>query len=298
MSTSESSARTLPLDRPYDLGRTLLLGDGGRANPTVSRPNEQELVRATWTPEGPASVHVHVGAEAVEARAWGPGRRWLLDELPDHLGLADQPPRFADKLGRLQRQLPGVRRGRALDLFELLVGQVIRQRVAWRDAVATQNAITRAHGLPAPGPVELRLPLSAEQWLTLTTADLAAYGLERKRAKTILSLAARADRISSFAALGPELFARKLESFTGVGPWTSAMVCGHGLGDHDAVPLGDYDLPSMIAWFFVGEPRADDGRMLELLEPHCGQRFRVIHLLWAAGMHAPRCGPRIRGARP
>jgi hypothetical protein len=38
--------------------------------------------------------------------------------------------------------------------------------------------------------------------------------------------------------------------------------------------------------------------MLELLEPHRGQRFRVIHLLWAAGLHAPRFGPRIRGARP
>jgi 3-methyladenine DNA glycosylase/8-oxoguanine DNA glycosylase len=298
MSASETSTRTFPLDHPYDLGRSLLLGDFGGSNPTLVRASEHDLLRATWTPEGPASVHVHVRAGAVEARAWGPGHTWLLDALPDHLGLSDQPPRFADKLGRLQRQLPGVRRGRALDLFELLTSQVIRQRVAWRDAIATQVAILRAHALPAPGPADLRLPMSPEQWLALTTADLAAYGLERKRAKTILSLAARADRIRSFAALGPEQFARKLEAFTGVGPWTSAMVCGHGLGDHDAVPLGDYDLPSTVAWFFVGEPRADDARMLELLEPHCGQRFRVIHLLWAAGLHAPRFGPRIRGARP
>jgi 3-methyladenine DNA glycosylase/8-oxoguanine DNA glycosylase len=295
---SASSERTFPLDHPYDLGRSLLLGDLGRANPTLVRPNEHELLRANWTPEGPASVHVRVRPGALEARAWGPGRSWLLDALPGHLGLADQPPRFADKLGRLQRQLPGVRRGRSLDLFELLTGYVIRQRVAWRDAVATQAAILRAHAQPAPGPAELRLGLSPEQWLALTTADLAAHGLERKRAQTILSLAARADRIRSFATLGPEVFASKLESFTGIGPWTSAMVCGHGLGDHDAVPLGDYDLPSTVAWFFVGEPRADDARMLELLEPHRGQRFRVIHLLWAAGLHAPRFGPRIRGARP
>lgn len=294
----DESTRSFVLDRPYDLGRTLLLGDLGRAHPALQRPGDDELLRATWTPDGPASVHVHVRGGAVEARAWGPGREWLLDALPQHLGLADDPPRFTDKLGRLQRQLPGVRRGRALDVFDLVTSYVIRQRVAWRDAVATQVSILRAHAVPAPGPAQLRMPLSPEQWLSLTTADLAAHGLERKRAKTLLGLAARADRIRSFAALGLEEFAIKLESFTGVGPWTSAMVRGHGLGDDDAVPLGDYDLPSMIAWFFVGEPRADDARMLELLEPYRGQRFRVIHLLWAAGRHAPRFGPRIRGVRP
>jgi 3-methyladenine DNA glycosylase/8-oxoguanine DNA glycosylase len=295
---SASSERSFSLDRPYDLKRSLLLGDLGRANPTLVCPNEHELLRATWSPEGPASLHIRVRPGALEACAWGPGRGWLLDALPQHLGLDDRPPQFSDKLGRLQRQLPGVRRGRSLDLFELLTGYVIRQRVAWRDAVATQASILRAHAQPAPGPAELRLPLAPEQWLTLTTADLAAHGLERKRAKTILSLAARADRIRSFAVLGPELVTRKLESFTGIGPWTSAMVCGHGLGDHDAVPIGDYELPSTVAWFFLGEPRADDARMLELLEPHRGQRFRVIHLLWAAGLHAPRFGPRIRGTRP
>lgn len=312
---SSSSERSFSLDQPYDLERSLLLGDLGRANPTLVRPSDHELLRAVWSPEGPASLHIRVRPGVLEACAWGPGREWLLDVLPQHLGLDDRPPRFPDKLGRLQRQLPGVRRGRSVDLFELLTSYVIRQRVAWRDAVATQASILRAHAQLAPGPAGLRLPLSPEQWLALTTADLAAHGLERKRAKTILGLAARADRIRSFAALEPEAsfgprsrpepgpsqseaFTRKLESFTGIGPWTSAMVCGHGLGDHDAVPIGDYELPSTVAWFLAGEPRADDARMLELLEPHRGQRFRVIHLLWAAGLHAPRFGPRIRGARP
>jgi 3-methyladenine DNA glycosylase/8-oxoguanine DNA glycosylase len=298
MPFDDSSERRYVLEGPYDLGRTLLLGDLGRKNATLQRPSDDELMRATWTPEGPASVHVRVRAGEVEARAWGPGRAWLLDALPGHLGLDDRPPRFADKLGRLQRQLPGVRRGRALDVFDLVTSYVIRQRVAWRDAVATQTSILRAHALPAPGPLDLRLPLSPEQWLSLTTADLAAHGLDRKRAKTLLGLAARAERIRSFAALDSRQFVQKLESFTGIGAWTSAMVAGHGLGDHDAVPLGDYELPSMIAWFFAGEPRADDARMLELLEPYRGHRFRVIHLLMGAGQHAPRFGPRIRGVRP
>lgn len=298
MSSDPSSERSYPLEGPYDLGRTLLLGDLGRKNATLQRPSDDELMRAAWTPEGPASVHVRVRGGAVEARAWGPGRDWLLDALPVHLGLGDLPPRFTDKLGRLQRRLPGVRRGRALDVFDLVISYVIRQRVAWRDAVATHDSLLRAHALPAPGPGQLRLPLGPEQWLSLTTADLAVHGLERKRAKTLLSLAARAERIRSLAALDPPQFVRKLETFTGVGPWTSAMVAGHGLGDDDAVPLGDWELPSTISWFFMGEPRADDARMLELLEPYRGHRFRVIHLLWGAGQHAPRFGPRIRGVRP
>src|SRR5690606_23136178 len=191
-------------------------------------------------------------------QAWGPGAAWLLDAVPQLLGLDDRPPRFAGKLGRVQRERPGVRFTRAVDVFEVLTSYVIRQRVAWRDAVASQRAILRAHAEPAPGPGELRLPLSAEQWRSLTTAELAGFAIERKRAVTLLSLARRAEQIRSWAALPSETFAARLEALPGIGPWTRAMVEGHALGQLDAVPLGDYDLPSMVAWFFAGEPRADD----------------------------------------
>ncbi|KIG15492.1 hypothetical protein DB30_05515 [Enhygromyxa salina] len=298
MDGEPSSARVFELDRPYDLERTLQLGELGRANPTVRRPSETELMRAQWTPEGPASFHVRVLPGSVEAQAWGPGHAWVLDELGGHLGLDDRPPPLADKLGRVQRRLPGVRLGRTLDVFELLVSQVIGQRVAWRDAVSTQLAMLRAYAQPAPGPVGLRLPLSAEQWCSLTTADLAGFGLDRKRAKTALGLAARAQRIRGWSRLPHPEFAVRIEAFPGIGPWTRSMVQGLGLGEQDAVPLGDYDLPSMVAWFLASERQADDARMVELLEPYEGQRFRAIHLMWAAGVRRPRRGPRIRGVRP
>jgi hypothetical protein len=47
-----------------------------------------------------------------------------------------------------------------------------------------------------------------------------------------------------------------------------------------------------VAWALAGEPRADDRRMLELLEPFRGHRGRVCHLLMTAGIGAPRYGPR------
>ena len=286
--------RRFELDGPYDLSRSLLLGDHGRRNPTLSWATPERLLRASRTPEGAVTVTLEREQGALEAEAWGPGAAWLLAALPRLLGLDDRPPRFDGRLGRVQRELPGVRVTRAVDLFELLTSYVIRQRVAWRDAVASQLAILRAYAEPAPGPGELRLPLSPEQWCMLTTAELAGFGIERKRASTLLSLARRAEQIRSWADLPSETFAARLEALPGIGPWTRAMVQGHGLAELDAVPLGDYDLPSMVSWFFVGEPRADDARMLELLEPFSGQRFRVLRLLWAAGLHAPRFGPRKR----
>ena len=82
----------------------------------------------------------------------------------------------------------------------------------------------------------------------------------------------------SFRAAAREALGR----IPGCGPWTVGMVSGFALGDPDAVPVGDLHLPSLVANALVGEPRADDARMLELLEPYRGHRFRLIRLLLAS----------------
>jgi 3-methyladenine DNA glycosylase/8-oxoguanine DNA glycosylase len=64
------------------------------------------------------------------------------------------------------------------------------------------------------------------------------------------------------------------------------------LGDADAVPVGDYHLPNTIAWGLANEDRADDARMLELLDEFRPHRARVIRLIQAAGISAPKYGPR------
>jgi 3-methyladenine DNA glycosylase/8-oxoguanine DNA glycosylase len=65
-------------------------------------------------------------------------------------------------------------------------------------------------------------------------------------------------------------------------------------GDADAVSVGDYHLKHLVSFALAGEPRGSDARMLELLEPYTGHRGRVCLLLEAAGLHAPRRGPRRR----
>lgn len=68
-----------------------------------------------------------------------------------------------------------------------------------------------------------------------------------------------------------------------------------GDGRPDAISLGDFHLPNLVAWVLAGEPRGDDARMVELLAPYAGQRARVIRLLELSGLRAPRYGPRFVG---
>ena len=90
----------------------------------------------------------------------------------------------------------------------------------------------------------------------------------------------------------PDHVAARLQRIRGIGPWTAAMVTATALGHADAVPVGDYHLPNTVAWHLAGEERGDDARMLELLEPYAGHRWRVLRLAKTAGS-APKRGPRL-----
>jgi len=94
----------------------------------------------------------------------------------------------------------------------------------------------------------------------------------------------------------PDAYAR-LTAVPGIGPWTAAEVGVRVLGDEDAVSVGDFHLPNLVAFALAREPRANDARMLELLEPYRGQRARVIRLLELGGIRVPRYGPRLTPRR-
>ncbi|MDP9389070.1 MAG: DNA-3-methyladenine glycosylase 2 family protein, partial [Actinomycetota bacterium] len=63
---------------PVDLRLTLAHLRHGAGDPTM-RLGAHDVWRATRTPEGPATVHLHAHGEEVRARAWGPGAAWALD---------------------------------------------------------------------------------------------------------------------------------------------------------------------------------------------------------------------------
>ena len=118
-------------------------------------------------------------------------------------------------------------------------------------------------------------------------------GLERRRADAIRFAAARAARVEQCAEMRlPDAYAR-LRSLPLVGRWTAAEVGLRALGDADAVSVGDFHLSHTICWALAGEPRGTDEQTLEFLAPYAGHRARVVRLVEAAGIHAPRRGPRM-----
>jgi 3-methyladenine DNA glycosylase/8-oxoguanine DNA glycosylase len=232
--------------------------------------------------------------------AWGPGAAWALEHATDLVGERDDPAGFRPQhpvLADLARRLAGVRLGRSEAAFEALVPAILEQKITGLEAVRVRRRMALALGEPAPGPAEhlagLRLPPAPERLAALAYFDLHPLGLERRRSEVVIRLAGRAAAIERLGSFAPRDARARLEQLPGVGPWTAAEVARVAWGDPDAVSVGDYHIPSLVAFALAGEPRADDARMLELLEPYRGQRGRVQRLLELSGIEVPRRGPRM-----
>lgn len=264
--------------------------------PVIVGPGESWWV--TRTSEGPGSLRlVQVNESRMEATAWGPGAEWMLDQAPAVLGGSDDLEAFP----RLVAQLPDhLRRKWATEPFRLArtdrvwdaaVGAVLGQKVQTRKATRSRRQLARRFGQPAPGPRPSWILPSAATVAALSYAALHPIGVERARAQRLIRAAreiARSERADHSSTQTIE----RLGRITGIGPWSMGLIRAVALGDADAVPIGDYHLPNTVAWNLIGEERADDARMLELLEPFAGHRWRVILLAKGAGK-APAHGPRL-----
>lgn len=297
--------RTIDLDAPLDL--RLILGPlyRGRGDPTLCL-SSVAAARATRTPDGPATLLVEVRGTRVEAEAWGPGADRVLDGLPALLGLLDDPAGFDPArhpvIAGLARHQPRLRLGWSNAVLEALLPAILEQKVTGREASTALFGLTRRYGEPAPGPVAtsqgLRVQPSPEILAALHYHAYHPFGVEQRRADIVRRAALDARRLEALAGLpGTRLqvgvaAAARLRAYPGIGPWTAAEVTLRALGDPDAVSVGDFHLPNLVAYALAGEPRANDARMLELLEPWRGHRARVVRLLESSGIEAPRYGPR------
>ncbi|MFO0749194.1 MAG: hypothetical protein U1F43_26550 [Myxococcota bacterium] len=185
-----------------------------------------------------------------------------------------------EKVKALSLRARGLRLARAPILFERHAGFILQQRVTFGEAARVWQVVHRERGLPAPGAPELRVPLTPEAWRRVASADLARLGVDLKRWVALQEAARVAARVEARAADHAEL-RRLMMAIPGTGVWTTECVLGFAAADADALPLGDVHLPHMVAEHFEGDPRGDDRRMLELLEPFRPHRFRVVRWLMA-----------------
>jgi 3-methyladenine DNA glycosylase/8-oxoguanine DNA glycosylase len=186
-----------------------------------------------------------------------------------------------------------VRLTRALDVVRMLVAAILEQKVVGMEARRAWRRMTLDVSEPAPGEAGLVLPPDPSVVAELPYFRFHPWGVERRRAEVVRAVCARAASLEALAELPFNEARRRLEALPGVGPWTAAEVMRLAFGDPDAVSVGDFHLPDVVAWALAGEPRADDDRMLELLEPYRGQRGRVQRLLEASHIAPPAWGPRM-----
>lgn len=283
--------------RPLHLRRTLGALLHQRGDPTA-RLARNEVLRASRTPDGPATLALRVLADGtIDAGAWGPGAEHALDALPALLGEDEDTTGFDPSLhpvvARQHHRTPGLRIGRTGCVQDVLVPIVLGQRVTGSEASDAWRALVRRHGEPAPGPQGLLLPPPAAWFGSQPEHVYRRVGVERQRSATIRAACRHVARLEEAVTLPREEADARLRGVAGIGAWTANIVRRLAFGDPDAVEVGDFHVPNHVCWQLAGEARGSDERMLELLEPWTGQRGRVVRLLTGT-QGAPQRGPRGR----
>lgn len=233
--------------------------------------------------------------------AWGHGAEWLLEQLPELLGAADDPEVFAPRhriVALARHRRPGLRLTRTGLVMESLIPSVLEQKVTTDEAYRAWRLLVRKFGEPAPGPEGMPQGLfvvpAARDWALIPSWEWHRAGVDDKRASTVLRAVRVAGRIEEAVTLDPERARARLELVPGVGPWTSAEVVQRSHGAADAVTVGDLHLPGIVGFALAGDRDADDEVMLSLLEPYAGQRHRAARLILLSGRTPGRRAPRMR----
>jgi 3-methyladenine DNA glycosylase/8-oxoguanine DNA glycosylase len=269
------------------------IGRGFGARDPTTWTERRTIWRTTRTLAGPATYRVTWKPGEVSTSAWGDGADDVLERMPGLLGLEDTPEAFQPEnpeMAALARANPGLRLGRGKRIIEVLIGVILGQRVTAGEAHSAYRRMVFTHSERAPGPNKLWLPPDPERLRRLRPFEIMGDDLDRKRAITILRACMHYKKLDKRQNVPAEEAAAFLQKLPGIGPWTAIGTIAETHGWADAVQVGDYHLPNAVSYALAGEPRGSDARMLELLEPYAGHRYRVIRLIGAAGIKAPKYG--------
>lgn len=272
---------------PVHFARTFAMQRLGQHDPTAELVGD--CFRKAFFYRGhPSAVEVCREENGLAVTAHGPEAERLLAETLSGFAQDDRYFDFpTDDTGvlRLYRSLPGLRILRVPWIYETTCSVILQQRIRTVDAMRDWSRITYRYGARAP--LGLRAFPSAKVLAQVPLFVLEQMGIDPRRAKTLLRFA----REMAFVRMGIELdrptLRERLQRVPGIGPWTTESVMGYGAGDPDAAIPGDLHLPRVVCYALAGEQGGSDARMMELLEPFRGHRFRIIRLLYAAGLDTP-----------
>jgi AraC family transcriptional regulator of adaptative response / DNA-3-methyladenine glycosylase II len=221
------------------------------------------------------------GVEAIDGDAYGrtvrlgahtgwvsvrhaPARRALLVELPHSLtpvlpallgrlrhlfDLSARPDVIAAHLsldpvlGDSVARHPGLRVPGAFDGFELGVRAILGQQITVAAATTIAGRLAAALGEPVATPRAGldRLAPTAERVARVLTADVAALGIVRARAESIVALAREmaSGRLVLEPGAQPDETIARLTALPGVGPWTAQYIAMRATRWPDAFPKED-----------------------------------------------------------
>lgn len=281
-----------------DLASTLRTVAFLPGDPTV-RLVPGRFERATITPEGTGVIAADwsSGEGVAIVETFGDGAAWLSDRAPRLLGVEDDASGFepmGQPLRDIWRRHRGDRVPRTGTLWHDVAWFIVQQRVASVDASDQWRRLVSDLGSSVPGRDSVTAPPEPSAIARLRYHDLHRYGIERQRAEHLIAAARVAARLQALVDSPVEEALPMLRSVRGIGPWTASCLAVQTWGDADTPIVGDDGIPSMVAWMLARERRADDVRMLELLEPYRPHRYRVIRLGYADGVNPPRRAPRAR----
>lgn len=269
-------------------------------DPTI-RISEESVWRSTFTPLGPATLHIsNWTSNSPHVEMYGDGATWLADRALDLLGHHDEPPVLTavhPAVADAQKKYGELRLGRSHSAYHELLHAVLAQRVTSIEANRQWRNIVARFGTPAPGPQsDVRTPPSPAVIASLPYHAFHDFGVERKRADALRNVARHFDyltRVSS-SDVAPHVATEQLQAIPGIGIWTAAVAGGLAFGDPDALQVGDFHVKNTVAFALEGRIRGTDEQMVATLEPYRGQRHRVVRWLQLHGNRAPARGPRRR----
>ena len=272
---------------PLHFWRTFSMQRLGSYDPTADLADDC-FRKAFYYRGSAAAIEICRDGDALAVCAYGADAQELLDETVAGLTQDDRYFDFStDDSGiqRLHAHLPGMRLLRFPWLYDLTCSAILQQRIRTVDAMRDWRRITNRWG--GHGPLGLRMFPPAEVLAAVPRFELEHMGVDAKRSSALLRFA----KELRFVRFKPEMdFAtlrQQLLRVPGIGNWTTETVLGYGAGDTDAAIPADLHLPRIVCYALAGEFHGTDERMMELLEPFRGHRFRIIRLVYAAGLDTP-----------